>query len=208
MIICSNKEEQTSSIISKLQLFRRQYSVFADTPKLQSYLKFHFTREIQNSHQQCGAGVAASVDCEQWVQKVWQIMRTFGHISTNTYTHTHTHAHTHTCTHTHTHSSCVRVVASHRSGMGKSLYIRRMTSKLESQSQVGSVARIIIPIHGPVVSPDTVLDFLSQHTANSQCTIFHFDIAPGVSASLKCMNTTKGDWLPLPPLEPYQFTCV
>jgi hypothetical protein len=148
VVICSNKDEQTSSVISKLQLFRRQYTAFANTQKFQDYLKFHFTREMPSSHLQCDA-VEESVDCEH---------------------------------------SRVRVVLSRRSGMGKSLYIRRMAGRLKSQKLKQNDC-VTIPIHGPAVSPDTVLEFLNQYDfdANSQCSIFHFDIAPGALRKVDCI---------------------
>ena len=74
-------------------------------------------------------------------------------------------------------SLCVRVVSSTRSGMGKSLFISRM---VESQRLGDMDECVTIPIHGPVVSSDIVLDFLSPHIT-SHCTSFHFDIAPRVS---------------------------
>ena len=76
--------------------------------------------------------------------------------------------------------SCVRVVSSTRSGMGKSLYVKRMADQLRAHKAVGTVC-VTIPLHGPTVSPDIVMEFLKEHLMDLHCTIFHFDIAPSVS---------------------------
>eukprot|EP00731_Ephydatia_muelleri_P024235 Em0016g506a len=77
-------------------------------------------------------------------------------------------------------SSCVRVVKSKRSGMGKSLYIRKMATKLE-QMNGSTLSRVTIPIHGPIVTPDTVLKFLQKCIGTPfNSTIVHFDVSPKV----------------------------
>ena len=100
------------------------------------------------------------------------------HSNTHTHTHTYTHMHTrmHMHMHTPTHSSCVRVVSSTRSGMGKSLFITRLADKLNTGS-----THVTIPIHGPEVTPDTLMEFLKDHMEDATSTIFHFDIAPTVN---------------------------
>ena len=60
------------------------------------------------------------------------------------------------------------------SGMGKSLYIKRLAEKHTSAQYV------IIPLHGPVVTPDTVLELFDEHAKNKTCCIYHIDIAPSV----------------------------
>ena len=70
--------------------------------------------------------------------------------------------------------SCVRIVSSNRSGMGKSLYILRLSEKLKKQRYV------TIPLHGPVVTPDTVLELFKDHMMNPTCCIYHIDIGPNV----------------------------
>ena len=80
--------------------------------------------------------------------------------------------------------STVRVVASKLSGMGKSLYVDRLAQKLKKQCQIKS-QHVIIPIHGPVVNADTVMESLGNHV-NSQtptAQIIHFDISSSVSSS-------------------------
>lgn len=66
--------------------------------------------------------------------------------------------------------------------MGKSLYIKRMAEKLSAlRSLPGYSIQAVVPIHGPVVTPDSVLDLLRVHVENSNYKIYHFDIAPSVS---------------------------
>ena len=78
----------------------------------------------------------------------------------------------------------MRVVSSTRSGMGKSLYIQRLTETLQAMLPSNAVARVTIPIHGPVVIPDMMLDFFEKHMDSDVCIIYHLDIAPSVSIIL------------------------
>ena len=78
------------------------------------------------------------------------------------------------------HSSCVRIVKSKRSGMGKSFYICKLAKKLE-QFKNSTPSCVTIPIHGPIVTPDTVLKFLREYVDQSfTSTIVHFDVSPKV----------------------------
>lgn len=81
-----------------------------------------------------------------------------------------------------------RVIRSERAGMGKSLYVNRLTSKLEqmlNQSDVTYPLCVTIPVHGPTVNFDIVMKSL-QRGSNfddleySTPQIFHFDIASSV----------------------------
>ena len=74
-------------------------------------------------------------------------------------------------------------MASNVSGMGKSLYIRRLVEKLQRQCQIES-QHIVVPIHGPMVNADTVLESLCNHIIGNTPTaqIIHFDIASSVSS--------------------------
>ena len=63
--------------------------------------------------------------------------------------------------------------------MGKSLYIARMADQLQKYKSDGKVI-VTVPIHGPHVTPDTVIKCLEIHQVNSFCTIIHFDIDPSV----------------------------
>ena len=68
--------------------------------------------------------------------------------------------------------------------MGKSLYVKRMAEQLQSKTSK-ETACVTIPIHGPTVSPDTVIEFLKEYFTDSHYIIFHFDIAPIVSAYIR-----------------------
>ena len=67
--------------------------------------------------------------------------------------------------------------------MGKSLYIQRMVEQLQAKiSGIGKTC-VTVPLHGPQVSPDIVMDYLvkcMKESARTTC-IFHLDIAPSVS---------------------------
>ncbi len=77
-------------------------------------------------------------------------------------------------------SCCVRVVSSTHSGMGKSLYVKRRATSLK-QKICGDDVHVTIPIHGPVVTADSIMDCLKNHIERDNCTIYHLDIAPRVS---------------------------
>ena len=72
------------------------------------------------------------------------------------------------------------VVTSPRAGMGKSLYIQRRREALKSVTTHGP-HEVIIPIHGPMVAPDTVVGAFKPHMGKGHPVIFHLDIAPNVS---------------------------
>ena len=40
---------------------------------------------------------------------------------------------------------------------------------------------VTIPIHGPIVTSDSVMAFLKDHLVNSTGVIFHVDVSPSVS---------------------------
>lgn len=65
--------------------------------------------------------------------------------------------------------------------MGKSLYIQRLSERLKCQLGSSDPVHVTIPLHGPDVAPDHVLDLLKEHTKNPTCFIYHIDVAPGVS---------------------------
>ena len=64
--------------------------------------------------------------------------------------------------------------------MGKTLFITRMAEKLQSMVPTGSKVIINIPVHGPVVTVDTIMQSLSSHQNGTDCVILHFDISPSV----------------------------
>ena len=67
--------------------------------------------------------------------------------------------------------------------MGKSLYIKRHREALKAATTHGP-REVIVPIHGPVVTADTVVGALKEHIGKSRPIIFHLDIAPNVRFSL------------------------
>ena len=87
-------------------------------------------------------------------------------------------------------SSYVRVVKSERAGMGKSLYIQRLTEELESKTDQQGPHHVIIPVHGPKVTFDTIVqalkhpfDKMTDQDSSGQAIIFHIDISPSVRLS-------------------------
>ena len=76
--------------------------------------------------------------------------------------------------------SYVRVILSERAGMGKSHYISTLKNNLDKKLKSLDNSTII-PIHGPVVTADSIIDGLRKQTDCAKPTIFHFDIAPSVS---------------------------
>lgn len=68
-------------------------------------------------------------------------------------------------------------MSSTRAGMGKTLFITRMAEKLDA----GDKSHLIIPIHGPYVTVDSVMKYLLKHQDNCSCVIIHFDISPLVN---------------------------
>ena len=84
----------------------------------------------------------------------------------------------------HTFRCTVRIIRSERTGMGKSLYVKRMTSKLKKKFKkpVTYPLCVTIPIHGPNVDFDKVTKSLLCHAnpMDPLPQIFHFDIAPSV----------------------------
>ena len=78
------------------------------------------------------------------------------------------------------HRSCVRLVTSQRSGMGKSLYIQRMVQELQMTLKSMGRTCVTVPLHGPEITPSAVMDYLEKHIQESACTIIHLDISPSV----------------------------
>ena len=65
VMICSNEETDKSYIISKLQLFHRQYTASTYTPKFQHYLRSHFKMETETQQQFDDVMAAPVVDYEK-----------------------------------------------------------------------------------------------------------------------------------------------
>ena len=62
--------------------------------------------------------------------------------------------------------------------MGKTLFIIQMSKKLQTVTRQSTIIRI--PIHGPQVTTDSVMESLVKYQDTSHCAIFHFDISPSV----------------------------
>ena len=65
--------------------------------------------------------------------------------------------------------------------MGKSLYIKNLAKNLQQILKQTAAAHVTIPLHGPEVTPDTVLELFQDHLRKSSSCIYHVDIAPNVS---------------------------
>lgn len=67
--------------------------------------------------------------------------------------------------------------------MGKSLYIQRMKEELSAKKPSNMISDVVIPVHGPKVTFDSVVQSLKQpfqqHDSN-QAILFHLDVAPNV----------------------------
>ena len=59
------------------------------------------------------------------------------------------------------------------------MYIKRLREALETQTNHQPV-EVVVPIHGPVVTADTVVETLRAHFGNTKAIVFHLDIAPNV----------------------------
>ena len=78
--------------------------------------------------------------------------------------------------------SSVRVVASNASGMGKSLYVKKLAEQLRQWCKKDP--HVIVPVHGPVVNTDIIMASLCHHIpdySTPPAQIIHLDIAPSVS---------------------------
>ena len=88
--------------------------------------------------------------------------------------------------------SRVRVVTSTQSGVGKSLYIRKMKDRLmkllKQKEKHSSKAIITVPLHGPVVTSDEVLSMLLEDETDLKSCIIHLDIPQRVG--LDCLMYT------------------
>ena len=62
--------------------------------------------------------------------------------------------------------------------MGKSLYIHSMAGQLSKHS-----VTVTVPIHGPKLSVEALIDKLKDFMVNPHCVI-HLDIAPIVSGNM------------------------
>ena len=76
--------------------------------------------------------------------------------------------------------SHVRVVSSHQSGMGKSLYIQRLVEDCHAADERWK--HQIVALHGPDVTHDQVVKLLLKAESQDQMhTLCHLDISQNVS---------------------------
>ncbi len=162
VVICSKKDEDKSHIITRLHNCRRPVVPLLKVGNCRKYLKAHFVHQMgMEVNTQVTSDLQASmVDPDKYVFDVVSKAEPKFPFS-----------------------SCVRVVSSTRSGMGKSLYIKRMAASLRQAISSDDI-HVTIPIHGPVVTANTLMDCFKEHTWRDNCTIYHLDIAPGVSLIL------------------------
>lgn len=71
--------------------------------------------------------------------------------------------------------------------MGKSLYIQRLAEKRVCKQHV------IIPIHGPSITTDSLLERLKDYVAGYNSAVFHIDIAPSVSLMIAIFRKTHSN---------------
>ena len=65
--------------------------------------------------------------------------------------------------------------------MGKTLFVTRMKEKLEAvMTRHTHNPLVTIPVHGPVVTVDSIMQCLVQNEDLSHHTILHFDVSPSV----------------------------
>ena len=69
--------------------------------------------------------------------------------------------------------------------MGKSLFVQRMAEQLSAVKNVAiNQCQVTIPLHGPVITSDKLLNFLKNHYEDNKCMMYHLDIAPNVSITI------------------------
>ena len=77
--------------------------------------------------------------------------------------------------------SCVRIITSQRSAMGKSLYIKRLGDDLEQRGMgLAECDVVTIPLHGPHVDCDVLMKLLGIHMKKNKTCIYHIDVASSV----------------------------
>jgi len=94
----------------------------------------------------------------------------------------------------------VRVIKSHRAGVGKTLKVKRLCKRLEEV--VGKTVNrepllVIVPLHCRTVGQSTVLEALLPHTLDTDHTvprIFHIDIAHEVCGVNLFCRWSSHDW--------------
>ena len=86
---------------------------------------------------------------------------------------------------------CVRVVSSNRGGLGKSLFVRRLTDQLQNlvnNDMVLSLGadtslHVTVPLHGNSTDSSMLVDSLLPHAVRGNVPlsrVFHLDVSPSV----------------------------
>ena len=86
---------------------------------------------------------------------------------------------------------CVRVVTSNRGGLGKTLYVRRLTDQLQNLVNNHMVVRrdsgvslhVTVPLHGNSTDSSMLVDSLLPHATRANVRlsrVFHLDVSPSV----------------------------
>ena len=86
---------------------------------------------------------------------------------------------------------CVRVVTSKRGGLGKTLYVRRLTDQLQNLvnndmvvcRDSGISLHVTVPLHGNSTDSSMLVDSLLPHATRANVPlsrVFHLDVAPSV----------------------------
>ena len=86
---------------------------------------------------------------------------------------------------------CVRVVTSNRGGLGKTLYVRRLTDQLQNLVNNDMVVyrdsnislHVTVPLHGNSTDSSMLVDSLLPHATRANVPlsrVFHLDVSPSV----------------------------
>ena len=86
---------------------------------------------------------------------------------------------------------CVRVVTSNRGGLGKTLYVRRLTDQLQNLvnndmvvcRDSGISLHVTVPLHGNSTDSSMLVDSLLPHATRANVPlsrVFHLDVSPSV----------------------------
>lgn len=76
--------------------------------------------------------------------------------------------------------STVRVVRSTRSGVGKSLYVKRREEDLQELTKTKTSLKVSLPLHARAVDFNYITRKLIEKTENPNARIFHIDITSEV----------------------------
>lgn len=90
---------------------------------------------------------------------------------------------------------CVRVVSSSRGGLGKTLFVRRLTDKLPNLVNNDMVVsrcsnlslHVTVPLHGNSTDSSMLVDLLLPHGVKANVPlsrVFHLDVSPSVRVNL------------------------